>query len=422
MRRRRGSNPTSARSCAAIAPRWRGRSRWSNCAGPIIGPRRGACSTPDAPHGTRRAGRHHRRAGRRQVDHHRRARHAADRRGPQGRGAGRRSELDPHRRLDPRRQDPHGAARRRPERLHPPLARRPARSAASRPRPARPCCSARPPGFDVILVETVGVGQSETAVADMTDFFLVLMLPGAGDELQGIKKGVLELADMIAVNKADGDNVERAKAAAARIPRGAAHPHAALAGLGAAGGDLLGADRRRASTRCGDRCSTTAPSFRRRANSRAQRRAAGCKWMWAMLEERFHAAPEARRGPARARAGDRESRRRGRVSPDRRGGRDRGRCSGCDEASGHRPRHRLRAFSRRMLRNPSAARGAAGRGLAALARPRNRCTRAVLADHLRGARRRSWCAPPSKPTGFDALLMIGVAGRATLPPGRAPRA
>src|SRR5512139_1322534 len=70
-------------------------------------------------------------------------------------------------------------------------------------------------GYDVVLVETVGVGQSETAVADMTDFFLVLMLPGAGDELQGIKKGVVELADMIAVNKADGDNVERAKAAAA---------------------------------------------------------------------------------------------------------------------------------------------------------------------------------------------------------------
>jgi LAO/AO transport system kinase len=70
-------------------------------------------------------------------------------------------------------------------------------------------------GYDVVLVETVGVGQSETAVADMTDFFLVLMLPGAGDELQGLKKGVVELADMIAVNKADGDNVGRAKAAAA---------------------------------------------------------------------------------------------------------------------------------------------------------------------------------------------------------------
>ena len=70
-------------------------------------------------------------------------------------------------------------------------------------------------GYDVVLVETVGVGQSETIVADMVDFFLVLMLAGAGDELQGIKKGVLELADLIAVNKADGDNVTKASAAAA---------------------------------------------------------------------------------------------------------------------------------------------------------------------------------------------------------------
>jgi LAO/AO transport system kinase len=69
-------------------------------------------------------------------------------------------------------------------------------------------------GFDVILVETVGVGQSETQVADMVDFFLVLMLPGAGDELQGIKKGVLEIADMIAVNKSDGENEKKAKMAA----------------------------------------------------------------------------------------------------------------------------------------------------------------------------------------------------------------
>ena len=69
-------------------------------------------------------------------------------------------------------------------------------------------------GFDVIIVETVGVGQSEATVASMVDFFLVLMLAGAGDELQGIKKGVLELADAIAVNKADGDNVDKAKKAA----------------------------------------------------------------------------------------------------------------------------------------------------------------------------------------------------------------
>src|SRR5579871_6432277 len=70
-------------------------------------------------------------------------------------------------------------------------------------------------GYDAILVETVGVGQSEIAVADMTDFFLVLVLPGGGDELQGLKKGVIELADMIAVNKADGDNIKRASLAAA---------------------------------------------------------------------------------------------------------------------------------------------------------------------------------------------------------------
>ena len=69
-------------------------------------------------------------------------------------------------------------------------------------------------GYDVVFVETVGVGQSETVVADMVDFFLVLMLPGAGDELQGIKKGILELADMIAVNKADGANANAAEAAA----------------------------------------------------------------------------------------------------------------------------------------------------------------------------------------------------------------
>ncbi|MBW2507940.1 MAG: methylmalonyl Co-A mutase-associated GTPase MeaB, partial [Deltaproteobacteria bacterium] len=65
-------------------------------------------------------------------------------------------------------------------------------------------------GFDVVLVETVGVGQSETLVAGMVDFFLVLMIAGAGDELQGIKRGILEVADMLAINKADGDNLRPA--------------------------------------------------------------------------------------------------------------------------------------------------------------------------------------------------------------------
>ncbi len=69
-------------------------------------------------------------------------------------------------------------------------------------------------GFDVVIVETVGVGQSETTVASMVDFFLVLMLAGAGDELQGIKRGILELADALVITKADGDNVDRARKAA----------------------------------------------------------------------------------------------------------------------------------------------------------------------------------------------------------------
>lgn len=68
-------------------------------------------------------------------------------------------------------------------------------------------------GYDVILIETVGVGQSETAVHGMTDFFLLLMLSGAGDELQGIKKGIMEMADMVVIHKADGDNVRKSEMA-----------------------------------------------------------------------------------------------------------------------------------------------------------------------------------------------------------------
>jgi LAO/AO transport system kinase len=68
-------------------------------------------------------------------------------------------------------------------------------------------------GFDVVFVETVGVGQSETAVHSMVDFFLLLMLAGAGDELQGIKRGIMEMADAIAINKADGDNLTKAQLA-----------------------------------------------------------------------------------------------------------------------------------------------------------------------------------------------------------------
>jgi LAO/AO transport system kinase len=74
-------------------------------------------------------------------------------------------------------------------------------------------------GYDIILVETVGVGQNEITVRSMVDFFLLIMLAGAGDELQGMKKGVIEIADLLAVNKADGDNVQGAKLASTEYNR-----------------------------------------------------------------------------------------------------------------------------------------------------------------------------------------------------------
>ena len=74
-------------------------------------------------------------------------------------------------------------------------------------------------GFDIILIETVGVGQSETSINNLIDFFLLLMLSGAGDELQGIKRGIMELADTILITKADGDNIQNAKNAALEYKR-----------------------------------------------------------------------------------------------------------------------------------------------------------------------------------------------------------
>ncbi|WP_413998981.1 methylmalonyl Co-A mutase-associated GTPase MeaB [Flavobacterium sp. W1B] len=74
-------------------------------------------------------------------------------------------------------------------------------------------------GFDTIIIETVGVGQSETAVHSMVDFFLLLKIAGAGDELQGIKRGIMEMADAIVINKADGDNIKKAKLAKTEFNR-----------------------------------------------------------------------------------------------------------------------------------------------------------------------------------------------------------
>lgn len=155
---------------------------------------------------------------------------------------------------------------------------------AAKTREAMLLCEAA--GFDVVLVETVGIGQSETAVCDMTDFFLALMLPGAGDELQGIKKGLIELADMIAINKADGDNIKRANAAAGEY-RSALHilsarsehwhppvvTYSALtgAGIGELWQKIL--DHRSAMNAAGEFA--------------ARRRQQQVKWMWSMLEQRL---------------------------------------------------------------------------------------------------------------------------------------
>jgi LAO/AO transport system kinase len=153
---------------------------------------------------------------------------------------------------------------------------------AAKTREAMLLCEAA--GFDVVLVETVGIGQSETAVCDMTDFFLALMLPGAGDELQGIKKGLVELADMIAINKADGDNVKRANLAAGEY-RSALHilsprsqhwhpPVETYSALTGGGIETLWQkvlDHRTAMSSSGEFA--------------ARRQQQQVKWMWSMLEQ-----------------------------------------------------------------------------------------------------------------------------------------
>jgi LAO/AO transport system kinase len=141
-------------------------------------------------------------------------------------------------------------------------------------------------GFDVVLVETVGVGQSETVVADMVDFFLVLMIAGAGDDLQGIKKGVLELADMVAVNKADGDNRTRAELAAADY-RSALHlmspasptwtpPVLTCSGLRDEGLDELWAQ-----------IEVHREKMAATGELAARRRGQQVRWMWSMLDDRL---------------------------------------------------------------------------------------------------------------------------------------
>ncbi len=140
-------------------------------------------------------------------------------------------------------------------------------------------------GFDIILVETVGVGQSEITVSEMVDFFLVLMIAGGGDELQGIKKGVLEVADMIAITKADGDNATRAKVTASdyqhamRIITPASPTWTpevvTVSAVENKGLDILWENIHRHRT-------LLAASGEREAKRQAQM----IRWMWAMVEDR----------------------------------------------------------------------------------------------------------------------------------------
>ncbi len=154
-------------------------------------------------------------------------------------------------------------------------------------------------GFDIILVETVGVGQSEVAVSEMVDFFLFLAIPGAGDELQGIKRGILELADMIAVNKADGDNKSRATRAASEYanvmhlmtPPGASWvpPVLTCSALKDTGLEALW-----------DKVTEHRMKLTASGEIAAKRSGQMLRWMWAMVEDRLMSALRGDRAVASA--------------------------------------------------------------------------------------------------------------------------
>jgi LAO/AO transport system kinase len=155
---------------------------------------------------------------------------------------------------------------------------------ASRTRETLLLCEAA--GYDVVLVETVGAGQSEVAVSEMTDTFLALMLPGAGDELQGIKKGMLELADVVAVNKADGDNLARAKAAAVSL-KAALHLLASTAGTDEAPVLTYSALTGDGISRLWQAVLDHRGRLEKSGRLAEKRRAQQVRWMWTLIEERF---------------------------------------------------------------------------------------------------------------------------------------
>lgn len=140
-------------------------------------------------------------------------------------------------------------------------------------------------GFDIVLVETVGVGQSETMVANMVDCFLVLMLPGGGDELQGIKKGILEHADLIVVNKADGDNVARARESMGEYS--AALRYARSDGAWKARSLMISALTGEGIDELWDLVLEHRAALVADGELERKRMQQGLSWMWALIEERL---------------------------------------------------------------------------------------------------------------------------------------
>ncbi|MEP4379112.1 MAG: methylmalonyl Co-A mutase-associated GTPase MeaB [Alphaproteobacteria bacterium] len=150
-------------------------------------------------------------------------------------------------------------------------------------------------GFDVVLIETVGVGQSETAVADLVDMFLLLLLPGGGDELQGIKRGIMELADLVVVNKADGDMAAAAQRSAAEYASAIRLLHPTTADwippvLTCSSVEKTGIEEVRETTEAYRAQATAGGTLEERRAAQARR------WMWGEVDE--HLLVGFRRHPA----------------------------------------------------------------------------------------------------------------------------
>ncbi|MDA0786043.1 MAG: methylmalonyl Co-A mutase-associated GTPase MeaB [Proteobacteria bacterium] len=139
-------------------------------------------------------------------------------------------------------------------------------------------------GFDVVLIETVGVGQSETAVSDLVDMFLLLLLPGSGDELQGVKRGIMELADLVVVNKADGDMAAAAKRSAAEYDNAIRLLHPSTSDwippvLTCSSLENIGIDAVREMTETHRAQAAASGALEKRRSAQARR------WMWGEVDE-----------------------------------------------------------------------------------------------------------------------------------------